>query len=131
MLVGWLGFATPALACDRPDPVRVVAERYVALHADLSVTGAARVSCAPGWSGGELSVQVNQGSSYTSGFVVAHVRCDGRWHRVTFTLVGPPFGTLHRGAVTISSQFLVTNDETGDSAGGHDVLRPGHLVRRA
>jgi len=73
---------------------------------------------------------VNQGeTTYTSGFVVATVRCDGLWHRVKFTLVGPPFGTFHPGAVTLSSQFLVTNNDSGDSAGGHDA-RPGIIVRR-
>jgi hypothetical protein len=33
------------------------------------------------------------------------------------------FMKMHRGPATISSQFLVTNAESGDSAGGHDITK--------
>jgi hypothetical protein len=123
--------AAVAATGDRPTGVASVqAEKHVTASADgTTLTVVERISCQPGWEPAELDAFVTQdNTSEASGFVIPTIPCDGREHRVEMTVpVGAgPFSPFQRGPVTISSQFLVTNVESGDSAGAHDV-RTGRL----
>jgi hypothetical protein len=113
-----------ASAADRPVGVAFVkANPNVWLKANGAVLVTDKIRCVPGWQSGDLSVHVSQASgAYSDGFVQTNVACNGKWHTVHLTLP-KGFGKLHRGAATISSQFLVTNLESGDSAGGHDATK--------
>jgi hypothetical protein len=71
---------------------------------------------------------VNHGGQAASNYTIPSIPCDNGWHTVRFFIEGvtPP---MHVGAVTISSQFLVNNVDSGDSAGGHDPQRAGCIMR--
>lgn len=120
---------------DRPTGVASVrAQQHVTASADgTTLTVVERISCQPGWEPAELDAFVTEdNTSEASGFVIPTIPCDGRTYRVEMAVpVGEgPFSPFQRGPVTISSQFLVTNVESGDSAGAHDV-RTGrvHIAR--
>jgi hypothetical protein len=101
--------------------------QLVLLHADGTVTVAARVRCDPEWVPAELSAILAQGETSISGYTIPSVPCDTRWHLVEFNLVDGS-GALHPGKATFSLlQFLVTNAVTGDSAGAHDNGAPVRL----
>lgn len=111
---------------DRPEGVAFVrADSHPVLNPDGTITVTQRVKCDPAWQPAELDVQVSRSlDAYASGYTIPAVPCDDAWHSVTYTI-----GTsvpLTPGKVTISSQFLVTNVVTGDSAGAHDT-RTGRL----
>jgi hypothetical protein len=128
--MGSLALAAPARAGGRPVGVAFVqAWKKVYLHeggAKLTVT--AELRCVPGWESTELDMQVNQDAQAASNYTIVNIPCDNGWHTVRFFIEGvtPP---MHVGAVTISSQFLVNNLDSGDSAGAHDVQRPGCIMR--
>ena len=116
---------------DRPTNVaKVQADNLVLLNPDGTLTVSVRVRCDPGWVSGEVSVVVGQGAAaIASGFTIASVPCDGRWHRVEFDVVDVS-GTFQPGRVTFSFlQFLVTNAVSGDSAGAHDNGATARLTR--
>ncbi len=118
-----LAGAAPASASDRPTDVAFVhAFHFQVLHHDGTVTAIVRARCIPGWEAVEVDVRITQDDSDADGFVVPTIACDNRWHPVVFRLTDVA-GTFHPGAVAVSSQILVTNDESGDSAGGHDNQR--------
>ncbi len=121
MSLGAVGSSASAATGDRPTHVAAVKAGAVArLHADGSVTVAARLRCKPGWVAEEVSATLGQGDASASGVAVVSVPCDWQWHRVTFTL-GDSTGSFHPGRVTFNFlQFLVTNAASGDSAGAHD-----------
>jgi hypothetical protein len=121
--------APAAVAGDRPTNVAFVqAWKKVYLHHDGSVTVTAGVRCVPGWEGGELDMRVSQGiNNDADGFVEATVTCDNAWHPVRFTLHDVA-GAMKVGPAQISSQFIVTNVDSGDSAGAHDQ-RTGRVLR--
>lgn len=122
--------ATPAMAGDRPTGVAFVRTWHRAyLHRDGSVTVGAGLRCVPGWSSAELDVHLVQGTTYGDGYIVAAVPCNGAWHPATVT-IDDFSGPIHLGAISTSSQFLVTNDASGDSAGAHQTQRRGVLVCR-
>ncbi len=115
----------PAFAGDRPTDVAFVkANPIVKLHHGGSTLVRTRVRCVPGWQPSDLTVHVAQTSgAYADGLVVTtHAVCNGKWHTVWVKLP-KGFGTLKRGKATISSQFLVNNVESGDSAGGHGITQ--------
>jgi hypothetical protein len=122
----------PAAATDRPTNVAFVrAWHNDNLHHNGTVTVGAGVRCVAGWAPAELDMRVTQGpnpGSEADGFTIPTVACDNRWHKVLFTLTDVS-GTLHAGVVAISAQFLVTNVESGDSAGAHNQV-PGRLHNR-
>lgn len=119
--------AAPANAADRPVNVAFVqAWHFDVLHHGGSVTAKVGVRCKPGWESAELDVRINQGDSYADGFTTTAFACDNHWHGAAFR-IATGVGSLRPGAVTVSSQFLVTNVESGDSAGGHDVGRSACL----
>jgi hypothetical protein len=116
----------PAAATDRPTNVAFVrAWHNDNLHHNGTVTVGAGVRCVAGWAPAELDMRVTQGpngEAEADGSTIPTVRCDNRWHKVLFTLTDVG-GTLHAGAVTINAQFLVTNVESGDSAGAHNSVQ--------
>jgi hypothetical protein len=121
-------------AGDRPVGVASVrAGNAVVASADgTTLTVVERISCQPGWEPAELDAFLTQdNTSEAGGFVIPTIPCDGRQHRVVMTVaVGAgPFVPFTRGPVSISSQFLVTNVDSGDSAGAHDA-RTGQLITR-
>jgi len=123
--------AAVAATGDRPTGVASVrAENKVTASADgTTLTVVERISCEPGWSPAELDVFVTQGNtSEASDYVIPTIPCDGMTYRVEVVVPVATglFQPFRRGPVTISSQFLVTNVETGDSAGAHDA-RTGRL----
>jgi hypothetical protein len=130
LVMGSLALAAPASAGGRPVNVAFVqAWKKVYLHqqgAKLTVT--AELRCVPGWFPVELDMQVNQDSQATSNYTIPTIPCDNDWHAVRFAIEGvtPP---MHVGAATISSQFIVNNVDSGDSAAGHDPQRPGCIMR--
>jgi hypothetical protein len=127
---GALLAATPATAGGRPANVAFEhSTKRVVLHHDGSVTVREWVRCKPGWVSGDLSVTVNQGGAYADGYKSLDVPCDDAYRKVRLRF-GPGYGTLHVGAATVSSQFLVTNADTGDSAAGHEVQRPVTIITR-
>jgi len=106
---------------DRPKNVAAVtASKQIVLSSDGSLTVTQKVECDPGWEPAELDAQVNQGDAVTSSFTIPAVHCDGKWHSVTFG-IGSGSGGFVPGKASISSQFLVTNVDSGDSAGAHDL----------
>jgi hypothetical protein len=112
--------AASAVNGDRPKNVAAVtAGKQIVLTAGGSLTVTQKVECDPGWEPAELDAQVNQGDAVTSSFTIPAVACDGKWHTVTYD-IGSGTGGFAPGKATISSQFLVTNVESGDSAGAHD-----------
>jgi hypothetical protein len=130
-IAGGVGLATPAAADgDRPTNVAFVqAWKKVYIHqggSSLTVTGELR--CVPGWFGTEFDMWLSQGSNTTSGYTIPDIPCDNGWHAVRFRIdgVSPP---MHVGACSVSSQFIVNNVETGDSAGGHDTQRACRIIR--
>jgi hypothetical protein len=127
---GGVAFSAPATAAgDRPVGVaHVAAWKDVYLHNNGTITVSAGVKCSPGWFTTELDMQVNQGDSVGSGFTIPSVPCDNAWHPVRF-VISDIGGAFVPGPSTISSQIIVNNVDSGDSAGGHDVGRVG-CVRR-
>lgn len=129
-VVGSIAGAGSAVAGGRPTNVAFVqAWKKVYLHqqgAKLTVT--AELRCVPGWFGTELDMQVNQDGQAASNYTIPDIPCDNGWHAVRFFIEGvtPP---MHVGAATVSSQFIVNNVESGDSAAGHDVQRPACIMR--
>jgi hypothetical protein len=118
----------PAHAQDRPVDVAFVrAAHENVLNRDGSVAATAWLRCVPGWVSSDLTMQISQADAYVDGVTTTSLACDNHWHKVRLTL-GPGFGTLHKGAVHISSQFLVNNADSGDSAAGHEQV-DGHLHR--
>jgi hypothetical protein len=113
-----------AFAADRPAGVAFVkANPIVQLKANGSVAVTDKIRCMPGWQSSDLSVHVSQANgAYADGFVTTAVACNNKWHTIHLTLP-KGFGKLHRGNATISSQFLVTNVQSGDSAGAHDITK--------
>ena len=105
----------------RPTNVAAVqADQVVLLHSDNTVTVTAKVRCDQDWVAAELSVILSQGVATSSGFTLVSAPCNGRWHQVSFDLVDTA-GTFQHGNASFSFvQFLVTNVDTGDSAGAHD-----------
>jgi hypothetical protein len=105
---------------DRPVGVAEVKASQVVLNSDGTVTVTQRVRCDPAWAPAELDVSVSQSSTGAgaSGYTIPDVPCDNKWHPVTYVVSGS--GGLVPGKVGVSSQFLVTNLASGDSAGGHD-----------
>jgi hypothetical protein len=116
----------PAAATDRPTNVAFVrAWHNDNLHHNGTVTVGAGVRCVAGWAPAELDMRVTQGpngEAEADGSTIPAVSCDNRWHKVLFTLTDVG-GTLHAGVVTINAQFLVTNVESGDSAGAHNSVQ--------
>jgi hypothetical protein len=130
-IAGGVGVAGPAAADgDRPTNVAFVqAWQKVYIHqggASLTVTAGLR--CKPGWYSTELDMQVNQGDQGDSNYTIPDVPCDNKWHPVRFRIEGVT-PAMHVGACTVSSQFLINNVDSGDSAGGHDVQRPCRIIR--
>jgi hypothetical protein len=116
----------PAAATDRPTNVAFVrAWHNDILHHNGTITVGAGVRCVAGWAPAELDMLVGQGpegqSASASGTTIPTVRCDNRWHKVLFTLTDVG-GKFHTGVVGINAQFLVTNNESGDSAGAHNQV---------
>ena len=118
-----LGTVAPAAAVDIAD---LRAQARALLNPDATVTVTVRVRCDAQWQPAELDARVTQGDSYADGFTIPTVACNGHWQRLRFD-VATAWGTLQAGRVIISSQFLVTNVDTGDSAEAHDQ-RKGSLV---
>jgi hypothetical protein len=106
---------------DRPRNVAdVKAESSVLLQSGGALIVSVRVRCDSGWVAGDISATLTQGESTISGVKPASTPCDGKWHRVTLDLADGT-GSFVSGSVTFSFlQYLVTNAETGDSAGAHD-----------
>jgi hypothetical protein len=108
---------------DRPTNVAFVrAWHNDIVHQDGTVAVGVRVRCVPGWEPAELDVSLHQDGVEGDGFTIPTVRCNGHWHKVQFT-ISDVSGAFHAGAVQISTQFLVTNVESGDSAGAHDQVQ--------
>ena len=127
-LVCVIAGAAPASAGDRPADVAFVhAFHLQVLHHDGTVTAIVGARCVPGWAAVEVDVRITQGDSDAEGFVVPTIACDNRWHPVMFRLTDVA-GTFEPGAIAVSSQILVTNNESGDSAGGHDNQRKAVAV---
>jgi hypothetical protein len=125
-----VSLASPAMAGDRPTHVAFVhAVKKVYLHHDGGVTVRAWLRCKPGWAPAELDVRVNQGGAYTDGYIVPTVPCDNAFRRVKLRLPAG-YGTLAVGDATVSSQFLVTNVDSGDSAAGHQDGKAVHILTR-
>jgi hypothetical protein len=122
---GGLAFvAAPAVASpptgDRPVGVAEVKASKVLLNSDGTVTVTQRLRCDPAWAPAELDVIVSESpTAGASGFTIPDVPCDNAWHSVTW-VVSDSSG-LVPGKVVVTSQFLVTNVLSGDSAGGHDT----------
>jgi hypothetical protein len=115
----------PAAAADRPtDVASVKANPIVQLKHNGSTIVKEQVRCQPGWQPSDLTVRVSQASgAYADGLVTTtHAVCNGKWYTV-WVLLPKGFGKLQRGNATISSQFLVNNVQSGDSAGGHDITQ--------
>lgn len=127
---GGVAFSTPVSAAgDRPVGVaHVAAWSNVYLANSGRITVSAEVKCSPGWFTTELDMQVNQGDTVGSGYTIPSVACDNAWHPVRF-VISDIAGAFVPGTSTISSQIIVNNVDSGDSAGGHDVGRVG-CVRR-
>jgi hypothetical protein len=119
-----IGGTQAAFAGDRPVGVAFVkAKPIVDLKHNGSVVVTEKIRCTPGWQSSDLSVHVAQpNGAQADGFTTTAITCNSKWHTVRVTL-SDVFMKMHRGPATISSQFLVTNVETGDSAGGHDVTK--------
>lgn len=119
-----LATSPSAAATDRPVGVAFVKARPVVdLKHNGSVVVTEKIRCKPGWVSSDLSVHAQQpNGSYADGFTTTAIACNGAWHSVRVTL-SSVFMKMHRGPATISSQFLVTNAESGDSAGGHDITK--------
>jgi hypothetical protein len=129
-VVGSVVGTAPASAGGRPTDVAFVhAGRHVYVHADHSLTVSAKLRCVPGWVSSDLDMQINQGYNALSGFTTTNIPCDNQGHRVRFKIADTAH-VMHLGAVTISSQFLVNNAESGDSAAGHEVGRAGCIMHR-
>jgi hypothetical protein len=129
VVVGGAAFGTATASAvngDRPKNVAAVtASKAIVLNGDGTLTVTEKVECDPGWEAAELDAQVNQGDAVTSNFTIPVVPCDGKWHTVTFG-IGSGNGGFAPGKATVSSQFLVTNVDSGDSAGAHD-MRGGNI----
>jgi hypothetical protein len=98
---------------------KVQLDNTILLQPDGSLTVAARLSCDPGWIAGDLSVIIAQGGAETSAFLSTSIACDGHSHTVQLDApVG--LGSFMLGRAQMNAQFLLTNADTGDSAGGHD-----------
>jgi hypothetical protein len=125
--------ATSAAAGDRPTEVAFVrASKKVYVHPDNSLTVTVRVKCVPGWFSSDLDVWLGQDTNYAEGFTATDVACDAKWHPVSLRLTNMG-GPMHRGAVSITSQFSIYNNDTGDPAAAHEVqkrgrIRPAHKV---
>lgn len=113
-----------AFAGDRPVGVAFVkAKPIVDLKHNGSVVVTEKIRCKPGWVSSDLSVHVAQpNGAQADGFTTTAIKCNGAWHTVRVTL-SDVFMKMHRGPATISSQFLVTNASSGDSAGAHDITK--------
>ncbi|HEX4015429.1 MAG TPA: hypothetical protein VHX15_01720 [Frankiaceae bacterium] len=110
-----------AFAGDRPTDVAFVkANPIVQLKHNGSTIVKTQVRCVPGWQASDLTVHVSQPSgAYADGLVITtHAVCNNKWYTV-WILLPKGFGTLKRGNANISSQFLVNNVQSGDSAAGH------------
>jgi hypothetical protein len=121
---------TPATAASggSTSVVSVHGWKKVYLHHDKSLGVTVGVKCAPGWFSSDLDVWLGQGTNFAESHTPTDVACDGAWHlvRVTLTSVNGP---MHVGRATITSQFAVYNNDTGDPAGARDEARPAHIVR--
>jgi hypothetical protein len=123
------GFATSAAAGDgSTKPVFVQAWKKVYLHHDNSLTVTVNVKCLPGWSSSDLDVWLGQGNEFAEGHTPTGVACDGVWRPFRFTITTMS-GPMHVGPVTITSQFAVYNNDTGDPAGARDEARHGRILR--
>ncbi len=113
---------SPAAAQDRPTGVAAVkAGHSPILKAHGIVVVTTFVRCDPAWESAQLDAQVNRGfTDYAQGYTIPTIRCDNNWHKVVFR-ISTASGRMTPGKVTISTQFLVTNLETGDSAGAHGM----------
>lgn len=113
---------------DRPTNVAWVKAYPVAdLKPDGSVVVTEKIACRPGWVSSDLSVMVSQQSgAYADGVTTTAVPCDLRWHTIKLT-TNSVFMKMTKGYATISSQFLVNNAESGDSAGAHHVVKKGWI----
>ncbi|MBV9485705.1 MAG: hypothetical protein JO246_06565 [Frankiaceae bacterium] len=120
--------AGPAKAGGRPANVAFVhAVKRVVLHKNGDLTVRAWLRCKPGWSPAELSMQVNQGTDEVgSGYIIPTVPCDNAFRRVHFRISDSTHG-FAAGDAHISAQFLITNNYSGDSAGGHSS-KDGQIV---
>jgi hypothetical protein len=126
-IAGSIGTAAPAAAGDRPTNVGFVqAWKKVYIHHNGSLTVTAGVRCVPGWVSSDLDMRVNQGGNSGTGVTTTDVPCDNQWHPIRF-VISDTSAVMHDGPVTIISQFLVNNAESGDSAAGHDQ-RPGRIL---
>jgi hypothetical protein len=112
---GGIASAAPASAGDQSSTVASVqAWKKAYIHHNGSLTVTAGVRCQPGWTSSDLDMLVGQGVSNSGeGTASTDVPCDNEWHPVRF-LTTVTNGTLHDGAVTISSTFTVINNDTGD-----------------
>jgi hypothetical protein len=126
--LGSVTVAAPASATgDRPTNVAFVrAWHNYNLHHDGTVAVGLGVRCVPGWQSAELDIHLHQGDVDGDAFTTRNVVCNDRWHKVLFRVTDSS-GAFHAGAVQTSAQFLVTNVESGDSAGAHDEQVPGTL----
>jgi hypothetical protein len=126
--LGSITVAAPAAATgDHPTGVAFVrAWHNYNLHQDGTVAVGLGVRCVPGWQSAELDIHLHQGDVDGDAFTVRNVVCNDKWHKVLFRVTDAS-GAFQAGAVQTSAQFLVTNVETGDSAGAHDEQVPGTL----
>jgi hypothetical protein len=127
-----LGAPAQAATGDRPTGVASVrAGNHVTQSADgTTLTVVERISCQPGWEPAELDAFLTQDNTSEAGsFVIPTIPCDGHTYKVVMTVPVATglFVPFQSGPVSISSQFLVTNVDSGDSAGAHDA-RTGHLT---
>jgi hypothetical protein len=119
--------SSPAVAGGRPTHVAFVhAVKKIHLHRDGSLTVRAWVRCKPGWEASDLTVNVGQQDASAGGLADPAVPCDNAFRRVRVHLTDVG-GAFVGGAATISSQFLVTNTASGDSAAGHNT-KTGSVV---
>jgi hypothetical protein len=119
--------ASPASAGGRPTNVAFVhAVKKIVVHKNGSLTVRAWLRCKPGWEPAELDMLVSQGDASGSGYMIPTVPCDNAFRRVHFRIndIG---GYFAAGAAHINSQFLITNVDSGDSAGGHNQ-KDGFIV---
>jgi hypothetical protein len=99
--------------------VSVQASKKVYLHPDNSLTVTVSVKCLPGWFSSDIDVWLGQATDYAEGHAAVEVACDGAWHAVPLALTATS-SPLHVGAVSIASQFVAYNNDTGDPVGAHD-----------
>jgi hypothetical protein len=126
-LIGIAGMTvaiSPAGATDRPTNVGFVRVWHnYNLHHDGTVSVGGGLRCIPGWQSEELDILLGQDGVEGSGSTTVSIVCDNNWHPVAFTITDIS-GPFHPGEAQISAQFLVTNVDSGDSAGAHSQGSP-------